>query len=128
MPERIRMSRQRPWRAEHPDAVVVARPGPWGNPYRVVRVGKTTWHVQHGSWLQGTFHSRTGAEARGEAVRAFRLMIEHDRAPWPLDMVRRELAGRDLACWCPLDQPCHADVLLELANRRLHSQQSGARS
>jgi hypothetical protein len=26
------------------------------------------------------------------------------------------LAGRDLACWCPLDQPCHADVLLELAN------------
>jgi hypothetical protein len=30
--------------------------------------------------------------------------------------IRLELAGRDLACWCPLDQPCHADVLLELAN------------
>ena len=30
--------------------------------------------------------------------------------------LRRELAGRDLACWCPLGQPCHADVLLELAN------------
>ena len=30
--------------------------------------------------------------------------------------VRAELAGRDLMCWCPLDQPCHADVLLELAN------------
>jgi hypothetical protein len=27
-----------------------------------------------------------------------------------------ELAGKNLACWCPLDQPCHADVLLELAN------------
>jgi len=27
-----------------------------------------------------------------------------------------DLRGRDLACWCPLDQPCHADVLLELAN------------
>lgn len=27
-----------------------------------------------------------------------------------------ELCGRDLACWCPSDQPCHADVLLELAN------------
>ena len=26
------------------------------------------------------------------------------------------LRGHDLACWCPLDQPCHADVLLELAN------------
>ena len=33
------------------------------------------------------------------------------------DEVRAELAGRDLCCWCPLDQPCHADVLLELANR-----------
>ena len=28
----------------------------------------------------------------------------------------QELRGRDLCCWCPLDQPCHADVLLELAN------------
>lgn len=31
--------------------------------------------------------------------------------------IRAQLAGRDLACWCRLDQPCHADVLLELANR-----------
>ena len=28
-----------------------------------------------------------------------------------------DLRGHDLACWCPLDQPCHADVLLGLANR-----------
>jgi hypothetical protein len=27
-----------------------------------------------------------------------------------------QLGGRDLACWCPLDRPCHADVLLEIAN------------
>lgn len=33
-----------------------------------------------------------------------------------VDEIRAELAGRDLACWCPLDKPCHADVLLELAN------------
>jgi hypothetical protein len=30
--------------------------------------------------------------------------------------VRAELAGKNLACWCPLDQPCHADVLLAVAN------------
>lgn len=30
--------------------------------------------------------------------------------------IRREMAGKDLCCWCPLDQPCHADVLLEVAN------------
>lgn len=28
-----------------------------------------------------------------------------------------ELRGKNLACWCPLDEPCHADVLLEMANR-----------
>lgn len=33
-----------------------------------------------------------------------------------IDEVRRDLAGRDLCCWCPLGQPCHADVLLEIAN------------
>jgi len=27
------------------------------------------------------------------------------------------LRGANLACWCPLDQPCHAEVLLEIANR-----------
>jgi len=32
------------------------------------------------------------------------------------DFYLGELRGHDLACWCPLDQPCHADVLLELAN------------
>lgn len=28
-----------------------------------------------------------------------------------------QLRGKNLACWCRLDQPCHADVLLELANQ-----------
>lgn len=31
---------------------------------------------------------------------------------------RAELTGRDLACWCPPGQPCHADVLLHIANER----------
>jgi hypothetical protein len=34
----------------------------------------------------------------------------------PLYLEVSELAGHDLICFCPLDQPCHADVLLELAN------------
>jgi hypothetical protein len=37
-------------------------------------------------------------------------------APFTHDLIRSELGGKNLACWCPLDQPCHADVLLELAN------------
>jgi Domain of unknown function (DUF4326) len=38
------------------------------------------------------------------------------RATFDMVALRKELAGRNLACWCPLDQPCHADILLELAN------------
>jgi hypothetical protein len=52
----------------------------------------------------------TRAEAQAFAVKRFHV---HMFRQWDLT----ELAGHDLACWCPLDQPCHADVLLELANR-----------
>lgn len=61
-----------------------------------------------------------------ESVECFRALLAGD-GRWPIDFTHNgrtyphvkdigELAGRDLACWCPLDQPCHADVLLELAN------------
>ncbi|WP_324292388.1 DUF4326 domain-containing protein [Breoghania sp.] len=37
-------------------------------------------------------------------------------APPSLETIRAELAGKNLACWCSLDGPCHGDVLLRLAN------------
>lgn len=37
-------------------------------------------------------------------------------AAHPQEILRMELRGKHLACWCPLDQPCHADVLLRVAN------------
>ncbi|MCR1785331.1 DUF4326 domain-containing protein [Nocardioides carbamazepini] len=61
-----------------------------------------------------------------ESVECYRALL-HGDGRWPLDFRHNgghyphigdvhELAGKDLACWCPLDQPCHADVLLEIAN------------
>ncbi|MFE3052314.1 DUF4326 domain-containing protein [Nocardia sp. NPDC059239] len=44
------------------------------------------------------------------------IRLEHRGQPVTIEDVRTELAGRDLVCWCPLDQPCHADVLLKIAN------------
>ena len=46
---------------------------------------------------------------REQAIRLYR--------EWLVGKDLSELRGKDLACYCPLDQPCHADVLLELANR-----------
>lgn len=80
------------------NAVSVCRPGRYGNPF-------------HDG---GRF-----AMVRQEYVDAYRDMAEylfaHDRE-WRKRMIA-DLRGRDLACFCPLDQPCHAAVLLELANR-----------
>lgn len=125
-PKRVQMSRRRPWRADHPDAVIVARPSKWGNPWRVqarryahlsrLPVG---WDVVcvHGNnlpMIHATFQSKV--DAVGHAVQRFREHFE-DEDTGAGYLARLELAGRDLACWCPLDQPCHADVLLEIANR-----------
>ena len=118
-PKRIQMTRQRPWRAEHPDAVIVDRRTKWGNPFQLTSVntlGAGRLHrVSHNGSVLETFASRS--DAARDAVRRYLRAVElgWGDVPWP-DEIRAELAGRDLACWCPLDQPCHAGVLLELAN------------
>lgn len=99
MPKRIQMTRQRPWRKDHPDAVIVARPSKWGNPFRV---GERYLTMRGGHAL---------VRDRAHAVELFCESRQVRR--W--DMA--ELRGKDLACWCRLDQPCHADILLEIANR-----------
>ena len=43
----------------------------------------------------------------------------HRHLPERLETKLAPLRGKNLACWCPLDQPCHADVLLELANPQI---------
>lgn len=78
-------------------AVYVGRGSRWGNPYRV-----------------------SAAVPASESVEMFRDLLA--RAPRAVDGgtvymdIKRALHGKDLACWCPLDQPCHADVLIEVAN------------
>jgi len=120
-PKRIQMTRQRPWRADNPDAVIVDRRTKWGNPYRVVprhylHLGRHAigWYVLDREQMIRVTAS-TKPEAVAEAVRLFRehYTDEETGAPWA---AREELRGRDLACWCKPGDPCHADVLLEIAN------------
>jgi hypothetical protein len=92
MPVRVRLERKKGWR-KPAGAVVVARPSRWGNPFRIGTDGD-----------------------RAQCVARFRVALVSGRLAFDTDDVRRELAGRDLACWCPSDGPCHADVLLEAAN------------
>lgn len=56
------------------------------------------------------------ASARAEAVRRYREWLLSDWGNFHREQKVQDLRGKNLACWCPPDQPCHADVLLEVAN------------
>lgn len=112
MPKRIQLSRRKGWRKPE-GAIVVARPTKWGNPWRI---GSTGWTVDPGGVINREPHPPL---TREQAVESFRNSEKWQMTdPDYRQQLRGALAGRDLACWCPLDQPCHADVLLELANTR----------
>jgi hypothetical protein len=115
MPKRIQRRLVKGWRM--PDgAVYVGRPTIYGNPFRIGEpyCGPTIRQVDN--WA--------------EAVAAFRDWIERDTLHplfWDRELIvahiemkaalaRGDLVGKDLACWCNTGCPCHADVLLELAN------------
>jgi len=98
MPQRVKLSRARGWRMP-PNTVKVDRTTRWGNPYTAADSGSIAEAVaRHARWL------RSELAAPGGEV------------PPTRDQIRTGLGGRDLACWCALDGPCHADLLLKIAN------------
>jgi hypothetical protein len=109
MPERIQLRRTKGWRKPR-HVVVVSRPSKWGNPFRVDSLGDRVTRADGSSWKVAP------GRARSFAVAQFGLALIDGELSFTIDDIRNDLAGYDLACWCPLDQPCHADVLLELAN------------
>lgn len=136
MPDRITLSRAKGWR-KPAGAIVVARPSLWGNPWGIGNPGtidlvlegvKTRYNTvsdmdaidavwAYEGWLAGKpiwpvnlpeiTLTATGKQAMRDHLHARRMQILAN-----LDQLR----GHDLCCWCKPGQPCHADVLLILAN------------
>jgi len=113
LPPRIQLRRTKGWRKPE-GAIVVSRPSRWGNPFVIRDTG--------GDWLAEDSRTRK-CLAQGTRDCAIQSCLgEFERAlvagelRVTVDDVRRELRGKALACWCRLDAPCHADVLLEIAN------------
>lgn len=107
MPERIQRKRTKGWKMP-PDTVSVTRPGRWGNPWAV--------GVNRCSGARLGYRQEMVTDA-ATAVRFFSEMLVHsDRAYPSNEEIVRKLRGKNLACFCALDQPCHADVLLKIAN------------
>jgi hypothetical protein len=97
MPQRIQRRRAKGWRMPA-GAVYVGRPTKWGNPFNVTAAQPRELALQRYRWWlsRGITHGLNGFP------------------PQPQEIA--QLRGKDLVCWCPLSQACHADVLLELAN------------
>lgn len=117
-PIRVQRRRTKGWRAPlcscgcGKPARYVGRGTKWGNPWRVV-----------GSHVIDANHDRAVRFAQCDDAARAAVYWYGEAIPngWEgvptLDDIRAELCGHDLMCWCPVSQPCHADVLLELANQ-----------
>lgn len=100
-PVRVQLRRIKGWRLP-PNTVVVSRPSVWGNPWPVGQWGPLGRKAPDAVGAVGLFR---------DMMADFSLRYE---VGYPAELAA--LRGKNLACWCPLDQPCHADVLLEIAN------------
>lgn len=96
-PVRVQRKRTQGWKMPA-NTVYVGRPTKWGNPFV-------------GASAMKNYTDMTAQDVWVGFARRLSSAVPLSRAD-----VRRELRGKNLACFCPLDQPCHADVLLEIAN------------
>jgi hypothetical protein len=112
-PKRVQLSRAKGWRMPE-NTVKVDRSTRWGNPYKTHSDG----YPMTPELAVGCFSALLRGDSAGWVMRDT-LTTPHD--------VRTLLRGKNLACWCALDQPCHADVLLRLANHERHNAEAQRR-
>lgn len=124
-PARIQRRRVRGWRtpldAQGRKPIYVGRPTLYGNPFQVARVAGGLWvvFVDAADGVTGREIATVSSEreARQTAVDNFRAMLRTPGGAEQAEFFAWKLHGRNLSCWCPIGMPCHAAVLLELANQ-----------
>lgn len=118
MPDRIRRLRQKDW--SKGDAVIVDRTSDYGNPWKVGEPGIPDRAAAATQFALGLALRRIVAATAKNPDEALLLMRLGSNYPSD-EQIRAELAGRDLACLCPLPGPgeidhCHARVLIDEAS------------
>lgn len=119
MPKRIQRKRTKGWRMP-PNTIYVGRSTPlahcYGNPFkegepltkdmqRWVKQAARKWGIKIGEPL-----------TKHQAVLMHREYLQENEGTMIGDLIKQELRGKNLACWCALNEPCHADNLLEFVN------------
>lgn len=115
IPQRIRLSRAKGFDLQAVSlalnglpAVNVARPSACGNPFITGKDGTAADCVDLFLKMLGGYLALSKSPSILEQQKACRRIRE----------TLASLRGNNLACWCKAGQPCHADVLLEIANRQ----------
>lgn len=120
-PIRIQRRRIKGWRIP-PNTVCVDRSTPFGNPFPVSKAKTIKHHVEMTVYVVGTWDGPAmqffdeKKQASEMAVKFFHHWINQPPQNNLRLQAMKELKGKNLACWCKEGEPCHADVLLELAN------------
>ncbi len=107
-----------------PNTVYVGRPGKWGNPFKEINGHVFVWDPSKFHYVE---FCPVNKYPYGTAVKMFESLLtsnfyEMDVEPEIRSHFKKmrshihELKGKNLACWCKPGEPCHADVLLEMAN------------
>jgi len=117
---RVQLRRAKGWRMP-PNTVKVDRTTKWGNPFKVCKRWTAEQAVARHTYLLGGYICLC-ADPSMKQQEEYIAMLKAERANgWP------SLRGKNLACWCRLDAPCHADLLLDIANRRIVPLHKGGR-
>lgn len=114
-PIRVQLSRKKGWRMPS-NTAKVSRPSIYGNPFNATQIGIIYPPPTRdaGRYIANIVH-RLGKPSLESCIDLYMAWL-HAKLIADRDFIE-PLRGKNLACWCPLDQPCHADVLLELANK-----------
>ena len=111
--KRIQLSRKKGWRMPENTAIVDRRT-PFGNPFRVDgKISECPYFTVMRAYLTA-YEMRKDEITPDISVRLFRAHLE--RYPGIITGAKKHLAGKNLACWCKIGDPCHADVWLEVLN------------
>lgn len=114
-PLRIQRKRTRGWKMPE-NTINVTRPGKWGNPFVVGDFVKIWGNREVKGYLKTTKEYATAGYVELKSIHdVLQAYEKYMRLGVPKDF--SEIKGKDLACWCKIGEPCHADILLKIANQ-----------
>jgi len=108
---RLQRTRKKGWKKPE-NSVYVGRRSKWGNPYKVIHNEVFFFHPYYKEWVAvATYYDNK--MAMENMLRRYEEKILTKEF---IKEIKKELKGKHLLCWCKLGDPCHADILLKVAN------------